>query len=77
MKKEQLFTDLNDEQAEKVVGGVGRIFADGPGGPAGAGEAGWFGGAPGSGHGLLSAGQGFSPFPSKSHGPVEVVHPHA
>ena len=31
MKKKELFVDLSDEQTEKVVGGVGRVF---PGGPA-------------------------------------------
>ena len=38
MTKEQLFTDLSDEQAEKVVGGVGA------GGFPGAGAKGWSGG---------------------------------
>ena len=58
MKKKELFKDLSDEQAEKVVGGVGRVF---PGGPTpGAGINGW--GAPGTpsaGGGLISA--GFTP----------------
>ena len=75
MKNEQLLTDLTDEQCEKVVGGVGRLFGEGgPGGPAGAGEAGWFGGPTGD-HGLLSAGQGFCPFPAVQHGNATVSHP--
>ncbi len=76
MKNEQLLMDLTDEQCEKVVGGVGRLFGEGgPGGGAGAGEAGWFGGPTGN-HGLLfSAGQGFWPFPAVTHGSVTVAHP--
>ena len=58
MKKEQLFTELSDEQAEKVVGGAGAIIA-GVGSPvAGAGVNGW-GVGPSAGHGLGSA--GFTP----------------
>ncbi len=75
MKNEQLLMDLTDEQCEKVVGGVGRLFGEGgPGGPAGTGEAGWFGGPTGT-NGLLSAGQDFWPFPTVQHGNAEVAHP--
>ncbi len=57
MKKKELFKDLSDEQAEKVVGGVGRVLDGGPGTGAGAGVNGWgAGGTPSEGHGLLSAG---------------------
>lgn len=58
MKKEQLLTDLTDEQCEKVVGGVGRNGV-GPDEGAGAGTEGWFGGIGGS-HGLAGSGP-FSP----------------
>jgi len=50
MKKEQLFTELSDEQAEKVVGGVG------VGATPGAGINGWGAGGPAAGHGLINAG---------------------
>ena len=72
MKKELLFTDLSDEQAEKVVGGVGL----GTTGGNSAGFAGWFGGtnAADGDQGLSGAGQGFAPNPM-SHGRVSVVHP--
>ena len=57
MKKKQLWIDLSDEQAEKVVGGVG-IGAD-PG--SSAGVQGWFGDGEGppdpSDHGLFGAGK--------------------
>jgi len=43
MKKEQLFTNLSDEQSEKVVGGSGRDLGD-PG--AGAGTNAWGAGTP-------------------------------
>ena len=43
MKKQQLWIDLSDEQAEKVVGGVGRDLGD-PG--AGAGTNAWGFGTP-------------------------------
>ncbi len=68
MKNEQLLIDLSDEQCEKVVGGVGA-------GPfPGAGSAGWFGGPPGSGHGLFGADQGFGPV-SNEHSAVDVTVP--
>ena len=54
MKNEQLLIDLSDDQCEKVVGGAGRGEESGPG--TSAGFVGWFGGPPGSGHGLISAG---------------------
>ena len=51
MKNEKLFVDLSDEQAEKVVGGVG--FGPGPG----AGVNGWgIEGSPAEGGGLCSTG---------------------
>ena len=57
MKKEQLLTDLNDEQCEKVVGGVGIGATPG----SSAGVAGWFGnGGPpedDSDNGLFGAGK--------------------
>jgi hypothetical protein len=66
MKKEQLFTDLNDEQAEKVVGGVGRV-GGGLGGGAGAGTNGWgAGGTPSAGHGLIGSGNFAPPPPASS-----------
>jgi hypothetical protein len=42
----KLWADLSDEQAEKVVGGVGVVQSDAEGGYAnfGAGWVGWFGG---------------------------------
>jgi hypothetical protein len=73
MKKEQLFTELSDEQAEKVVGGVG-VQGGGQGGGAGAGTNGW--GAAGTvseGGGLCHA--GFFGFVFVSHGGVTVSHP--
>jgi hypothetical protein len=74
MKKEPLFTELSDKQAEKLVGGVGRIGRGNDFG-AGAGSTGWFGGPPGSGHGLSSA--GFTPgdLNPNSHGMVVVPGP--
>ena len=53
MKKKELFRDLSDEQAEKVVGGVGA------GARPGAGINGWFGGPSAGTNGLINA--GFSP----------------
>ena len=54
--KNELFTDLNDDQAEKVIGGVG--IGDSPGDSAGV--QGWFGDGEGppdpSDHGLFGAG---------------------
>ena len=50
MNKKQLWIDLSDEQAEKVVGGVGA----GPG--PGAGINGWFGGPSAGTNGLINAG---------------------
>ena len=70
MKKEQLFTDLSDEQAEKVVGGVGIGATPG----SSAGFNGW--GAPGSpagGHALLSA--GFTTGTSLTAGPNNIILP--
>lgn len=64
MKKQQLWIDLSDEQAEKVVGGVG--VGDVPG----AGINGWFGGTPpGNGAGLAGS-AGFSP-PGEQMSPGE------
>ncbi len=68
MKKGQLFTELNDQQAEKVVGGVG-IGAD-PGDSAGVN--GW-GAPPGSGHGLFNA--GFKAGHSITAGPNNIIVP--
>ena len=60
MKKDQLWTELSDEQCQKVVGGVGRGETPGTS----AGFNGW-GAAPNpsAGHGLFSAGfvPGFNP----------------
>ncbi len=62
MKKEQLLTDLSDEQCEKVVGGVGAGDD-----PAGAGTQGWFGRGsfPGDPNntGLFGSGQFVGPAP--------------
>jgi hypothetical protein len=71
----KLWADLSDDQAEKVVGGVGVIHPDAEGGFAifGAGWYGWFGGLnhwPGAGlepKGLLQAG-----FDSASTGTIEA-----
>ena len=53
MKKDQLWTDLSDEQCQKVVGGAGR--GDTP--QSSAGFNGWGAdGTPSAGHGLFSAG---------------------
>ena len=64
MKKEQLFTDLSDEQAEKVVGGVGRDNN---------GKNGWgTPGQPSAGHGIC--GTGMFGIAQEGHGPVNVFH---
>ena len=71
MKKKELelFKDLSDEQAEKVVGGVGA------GTPPGAGAFGWGGtGHPSEGHGLKSAGF-MAPGEPNLHSAVEVTVP--
>ena len=70
MKKEQLLTDLTDEQCEKVVGGVGR----GDAGP-GAGVRGWQVGGPGLG--LFNNPTGKFATTPVLHGANEtrVVHP--
>ena len=65
MRNQKLFTDLTDEQAEKVVGGVGSTVPAGAGG-AGAGTVGWFGDGPGGignplNHGLDGSGQFVGP----------------
>lgn len=63
--------DLSDEQAEKVVGGVG-LAGGGQGGLGGAGENGWgVEGTPSFGGGLCHA--GFS-IEFLEHGPVTVAH---
>jgi len=58
MKKEQLLTDLSDEQCEKVVGGVGIGNLSGAG--SSAGVQGWFGNGAGppdpTDNGLFGAG---------------------
>ncbi len=64
MKNEQLLMDLTDEQCEKVVGGVGR--GEESGANTSAGFVGWFGGPPGSGHGLFNAGHSPTFFTTKS-----------
>jgi hypothetical protein len=64
MKKEQLFTDLNDEQAEKVVGGVGRDNN---------GKNGWgTPGQPSAGHGIC--GTGMFGITQAVHGRANVFH---
>ena len=66
MKREQLFTDLSDEQSEKVVGGVG-ARVEGVGHPvAGAGVNGWGG----LGRNFTAPG-----VPNEKGGGVIVVHP--
>jgi len=72
MKKEQLFTELSDEQAEKVVGGVGR----GPG--PGAGANAWGAGSPFNPSGNDNAGllKNFPPGPGmNANSAVEVFIP--
>ena len=58
---------LSEVQMDQITAGVGA------GGFPGAGAAGWFGGPPGSGHGLFSAGQDFFPtLNSHANGDVYV-----
>ena len=74
MKKKELFKDLSDEQAEKVVGGVGRVFDDGS--PAGAGVNGWgVDDTPSAGHGLKGAAGFMTPPPENSNSFVTVKVP--
>ena len=73
MKKKALFTDLSDEQTEKVVGGVGRVLVPGPG----AGANGWGGTTPFNPSGNLNAGlnpRGFVPV-LNTHSAKPVIVP--
>ncbi len=67
--KNELFTDLNDDQAEKVVGGVGRGASPG----ASAGVNGWFGGPSAGTNGLFRA--GFTPGDENPNSAVPVIAP--
>ncbi len=75
MKKEQLFTQLSDEQAEKVIGGVGILGPNFAG--AGAGTQGWFGNGGGppdpTDNGLTRA--GFTPGTTMEAGPNTIMVP--
>ena len=70
MTNEKLFVDLNDDQAEKVVGGVGQGTTPG----SSAGFNGWGAeGSPSEGGGLFHA--GFTPGDFNPHSAVNVVVP--
>ena len=69
MKKQQLWIDLSDEQAEKVVGGVGIGATPG----SSAGVNGWFGGPSAGTNGLFNA--GFTPGDSNPNSAVPVIVP--
>ena len=66
--------ELTAQQMDQITAGVGRLGRGNDFG-AGAGSTGWFGGPPGSGHGLSSA--GFTPgdLNPNSHGMVVVPGP--